>query len=86
MVRSGPCGRHRTTADQHFVPAIVQPAGGCGLNIVGANRLILLDPRFASHPVHLARAAAQLPGLLVHSDCFLLLSQHHSRLTCLFDH
>lgn len=26
------------------------PAGGCGLNIVGANRLILLDPRCAPLP------------------------------------
>lgn len=83
MFRLGPYGSQTTAADQHIAPIIVRLAGGCGLNIVGANRLILLDPRFASHPVHLACAAAQLRSLLVHSDCFWLLSQHHSRLTSL---
>ena len=33
-------------AHPSFVLLLSSKAGGCGLNIVGANRLILLDPRW----------------------------------------
>lgn len=32
-------------AHPSFVLLLSSKAGGCGLNIIGANRLILLDPR-----------------------------------------
>mmetsp|Transcript_19780 Transcript_19780/g.48594 ORF Transcript_19780/g.48594 Transcript_19780/m.48594 type:complete len:307 (+) Transcript_19780:217-1137(+) len=33
-----------TTADRHFVFLLSSKAGGCGLNLIGANRLVMFDP------------------------------------------
>ena len=33
-----------TTADRHFVFMLSSKAGGCGLNLIGANRLVMFDP------------------------------------------
>lgn len=33
-----------TSADRHFVFLLSSKAGGCGLNLIGANRLVMFDP------------------------------------------
>lgn len=33
-----------TTSDRHFIFLLSSKAGGCGLNLIGANRLVMFDP------------------------------------------
>jgi hypothetical protein len=44
MATSSPCFRFNDPQDPSFILLLSSKAGGVGLNIIGANRLVLFDP------------------------------------------
>lgn len=58
--RSKIVDRFNDPEGKEFVFLLSSKAGGCGINLIGANRLILFDP---VRPAYQSTTATDLPGL-----------------------
>jgi SNF2 family DNA or RNA helicase len=60
---------NRCSADHSFVFLLSSKAGGCGLNLIGANRLVMFDPDF--NPATDAQAMARIYRQGQRKSCYI---------------